>query len=47
MSPRIASANNWARVEAIERNKMFLTAYRVPRELWNSGVGAIFPAGAS
>jgi len=47
MSPRIASVDKWARIEAIQRNKAFLTAYRVARELWKSGVAAIFPAGTT
>ena len=44
-SPRVASINKWARIEAIQRNKAFLDAYRVARDLWTSGVAAIFPAG--
>jgi len=45
MSPRVASVNKWARIEAIQRNKAFLTAYRAARDLWKLGTAAIFPAG--
>jgi putative transposase len=44
-SPRLASLNKWARIEAIQRNKAFLAAYRAARELWLTGLGAIFPPG--
>lgn len=45
VSPRIAAANKWARIEAQQRNKAFLAAYRVARDMWLSGVEAVFPAG--
>lgn len=45
MSPRVASVNKWARVEAIQRSKAFLDAYRAARALWQVGATAIFPAG--
>jgi putative transposase len=45
MNPRIASVNKWARIEAIQRNKAFLAAYRAAREPWKMGTQAIFPAG--
>jgi len=45
LDPRVASVNKWARIEAIQRSKAFLAAYRVARELWKSGAAAIFPAG--
>jgi putative transposase len=45
MSPRVASANKWARVETIQRNKSFLAAYRAARDLWKIGAAVIFPAG--
>jgi putative transposase len=44
-SPRLASLNKWARIEAIQRSKAFLAAYRVARDLWLTGLGAIFPPG--
>jgi len=45
LDPRVASINKWARIEAIQRSKAFLAAYRVARELWKSGTAAIFPSG--
>jgi len=43
--PQVASVNKWARIEAIQRNKAFLAAYRAARELWKCGVAAMFPEG--
>lgn len=45
LSPRVASPNKWARIEAIQRNKAFIAAYRAARLLWKSGFEAIFPLG--
>jgi putative transposase len=45
LSPRVAAANKWARVETLQRNKMFVAAYRVARDLWRAGKDAAFPAG--
>jgi putative transposase len=45
LSPRVAAVNRWARIEALQRNKAFLAAYRVARDLWQSGFDAIFPIG--
>jgi hypothetical protein len=45
LRPRIAARSLWARVEALARNALFLTAYRAARALWLSGLEAVFPAG--
>jgi putative transposase len=45
VSPRVASVNKWARIEAIQRNKAFLAAYRAARDLWKAGAAAMFPWG--
>lgn len=45
LNPRIASVNKWARVEAIQRDRTFLAAYRGARDLWKAGVAALFPSG--
>ena len=37
LNPRVASANKWARIEALQRNKAFLPAYRAARDLWKGG----------
>jgi putative transposase len=44
-SPRLAALNKWARIEAIQRNKAFLAAYRIARDLWQSGMDTLFPPG--
>jgi putative transposase len=45
LNPRIAAGNKWARIEALQRNKVFIAAYRAARELWLVGKDAVFPAG--
>lgn len=45
LNPRIASASKWARVEAIQRNKIFQVAYRLARNLWRIGKRVVFPQG--
>lgn len=43
--PRVASLNKWARIEALQRNKAFIATYRLARDLWQSGLEALFPVG--
>jgi putative transposase len=45
VSPRVASLNKWARIEALQRNKAFIATYRFARDLWQSGMEAVFPVG--
>jgi putative transposase len=45
ISPRVACTNKWARVEAIQRNKVFIAAYRAARDLWKAGLNTLFPSG--
>jgi putative transposase len=45
LNPRVASLNKWARIEALQRNKTFIAAYRMARALWQTGLDAIFPHG--
>jgi putative transposase len=45
ISPRVASMNKWARVEALQRNRAFVAAYQAARNMWSAGVDAIFPVG--
>jgi hypothetical protein len=45
INPRVASLNKWARLEALQRNKTFMAAYRVARDLWQAGFDAVFPVG--
>jgi putative transposase len=45
LSPRVASLNKWARVEALRRSRTFTAAYQRARTLWQAGLDAIFPVG--
>jgi putative transposase len=45
LRPRIAARNQWARVEAIRRNREFLAAYREARACWLAGAASPFPVG--
>jgi len=45
LRPRIAACNPWARLEAIRRNREFLTAYRDARACWIDGHAIPFPVG--
>jgi putative transposase len=43
--PRVATRNTWARIQALQRNKVFESRYRKARELWCNGEPAEFPEG--
>jgi len=45
LSPRVASKNNWARVEALQRNQAFIDRYHDARADHLAGRTAISPAG--
>jgi REP element-mobilizing transposase RayT len=46
LSPRIAAANKWLRIEALRRLKDFLRAYRDAFRAWQMGLRTVlFPAG--
>jgi hypothetical protein len=46
LSPRLACRDKWRRIEAIARNKDFLSAYAAALESWRAGNRAVvFPAG--
>jgi hypothetical protein len=45
LSPRVACKNTWARVEALQRNQVFIDRYREARADHLAGREAIFPAG--
>lgn len=45
LNPRVSASSKWARIEALQRNKIFLAAYRVARNLWQAGKHAVFPQG--
>jgi hypothetical protein len=41
----VAARNKWARIEALCRNRAFVTAYAVARASWRDGIAAVFPPG--
>jgi len=45
LRPRIAARSQWARIEAIHRNREFLATYRDARTRWLSGAEVPFPVG--
>jgi hypothetical protein len=45
LRPTIAAKNLWARLEAIQRKREFVTAYRCARRAWLAGTPVPFPAG--
>jgi hypothetical protein len=45
LRPRLAARNHWARIEAIQRNREFLAAYRDARRCWLAGDPIPFPVG--
>jgi putative transposase len=45
LSPRVACRDKWARIEALQRNRVFLDQYRCARADHLTGREAVFPAG--
>jgi len=45
LRPRLAARSQWARIEAIRRNRDFLAAYRDARAHWLGGAVVPFPVG--
>jgi putative transposase len=45
LRPRVAARNQWARVEALRRNREFVVAYREARACWIAGAPIPFPVG--
>jgi putative transposase len=45
LSPRVACRNKWARIEALQRDRVFLDQYRGARAEHLAGRDAIFPPG--
>lgn len=45
LDPRVASRNQWRRIEALKRNRIFVDAYVVLRKLWLAGEKVLFPLG--
>lgn len=47
LNPRVEARNVWLRVEALQRNKAFVEAYRAARVAWLAGIATVFPPGTS
>lgn len=45
LSPRVACADKWKRIEALRRLKAFVTDYRLALASWRRGRRTVFPAG--
>jgi hypothetical protein len=45
MRPRVAARSQWARIEALQRNRVFLVDYAAARDGWRCGSTIAFPAG--
>ncbi|MCA9676009.1 MAG: hypothetical protein KC464_13305, partial [Myxococcales bacterium] len=45
LRPRVAARSVWARVEALQRNRAFIDAYRAARAAWLAGLSVVFPPG--
>jgi hypothetical protein len=45
LRPQLAARSEWARREAIQRNRAFVAAYREARERWLTNPSATFPPG--
>jgi len=45
LRPRLAARSRWARAEALQRDRSFLSSYRAARAEWVAGRDAVFPVG--
>ena len=45
LRPRVAARSQWARIEALRRNRVFLVDYAVARACWQDGEAVTFPIG--
>jgi len=45
LRPRVAAKNTWARIEALQRDHEFVSAYQTARVDWLAGRAAVFPPG--
>jgi len=45
LRPRVAARSKWTRIEALQRNREFLIAYREARAAWIAGIPIPFPVG--
>lgn len=45
LRPRVAGRSQWARIEALQRNRAFAHEYRAAWQRWRVGLPALFPAG--
>jgi len=45
LSPRVATRNKWLRIEALQRNKLFVAQYRDALRQLRCGEDVLFPVG--
>jgi len=45
LRPRVAARSKWTRVEALQRDRVFLAEYAAARDAWQSGTSVTFPGG--
>jgi len=45
MRPRVAGRNTWRRIEALQRSRAWLVAYRKALLAYRQGIEVLFPAG--
>jgi hypothetical protein len=45
LRPRVAARSQWARIEALQRNRVFLVDYAAACDGWRCGSTVAFPAG--
>lgn len=45
IKPRVAARSKWHRIQALQRNKAFVVAYKLARLSWLAGLEVVFPAG--
>jgi ectoine hydroxylase-related dioxygenase (phytanoyl-CoA dioxygenase family) len=45
LRPRVAARSMWVRIEALQRNRIFLADYATAREAWLHGTAVMFPLG--
>ena len=45
LRPVVAARSPWSRIEALQRNREFVAAYREARDRWLAGATSVFPVG--
>jgi hypothetical protein len=45
LRPHVAGRSKWARIEALLRDRAFVTEYAMARDRWRNGIPVVFPPG--